>query len=244
MENPTNNTAHTSTPRPFGYWLRAVDRLLAREFETAFEAEGATRRDWRLLSLLDGDVVAPELSERLQRGGGKKLRGLVERGWLVETDGSWTVTDEGHAAKERLSEAATGIREKVAGAVSDEDIATTMATLEAVARELGWDPDERMPRGFGRRSFGPRHGFGPRPGFGPRGGRGFDAERGHGCRGDGAPDERRGHGQMDRGHAPAGPTGHGQRGHGRPGHTRRAGEHAFERGFDAGFSRGAASRDA
>ncbi len=52
--------------------------------------------------------------------------------------------------------------------VSDEDYATTMATLEKMARNLGWS-DEQRPfgpgRGFGRghrhpgglRGFGPRH---------------------------------------------------------------------------------------
>ena len=98
----TENTSPQNTPRPFGYWLRAADHLLARELETAFQAEGITRREGRLLRLLAGDVVSPELSERLQRHGGKKLRGLVERGWVAETDGTWTLTDEGRAVAARL----------------------------------------------------------------------------------------------------------------------------------------------
>ena len=61
--------------------------------------------------------------------------------------------------------------------ISDEDYATTMATLEAMARNLGWTEDDDAdfgPRG-GRRGFGP--GFGPAfgPGFGP----GFGPHRGH-----------------------------------------------------------------
>ena len=57
--------------------------------------------------------------------------------------------------------------------VSDEDYATTMATLEKMARNLGWTESDRHAgpgRGFGR---GPRHpgmarGFGPRhPGHRP-----------------------------------------------------------------------------
>ncbi len=77
-----------------------------------------------------------------------------------------------------------GVREKVAGAVSAEDFAMMTASLEAIARELGWDENARMPH-RGRRGFGPRHrGFGPGfgfapagegfgPGFGPAGLRGF-----------------------------------------------------------------------
>jgi len=52
--------------------------------------------------------------------------------------------------------------------VSDEDYATTMATLEKMARNLGWSEEQQDERpGFGR---GHRHGFGHhRPGhFGGR----------------------------------------------------------------------------
>ncbi len=52
--------------------------------------------------------------------------------------------------------------------VTDEDYATTMATLEKMARNLGWNEDQEMPgRGFG--PFGRGHrGHGPR-GFGGHG---------------------------------------------------------------------------
>ncbi|MBN9177480.1 MAG: hypothetical protein J0I43_08970 [Microbacterium sp.] len=239
------NSPDTTPARPFGYWLRAADRLLAREFASAFEQDGASRRDWRLLSLLAGDASSPALRARLEHRGGKKLRGLIERGWVAETDGAWTLTDEGRAAHARLAEAAGDIRARVSGAVSPEDFATTLASLEAIAIELGWNPDERMPRGpRGRRGFGPgRRGpafgpaFGPglRPGFGPGHHRGFgpDQSADGGCGGD--------H------HGHAGHAGHrGHRGghHGHHGHAGRAAETAYERGFDAGFQRGATTRDA
>ena len=53
--------------------------------------------------------------------------------------------------------------------VSDEDYATTMATLEKMARNLGWDEAQQHERGFGR-------------GFGPRGHRHPGMLRGHGPR--------------------------------------------------------------
>lgn len=216
MNTESITTEHT--PRPFGYWLRTVDRLLVREFESAFEAEGITRRDWRVLSVLAGDHTSPELLARIQRGGGKKVRPLVERGWVTESAGAWAITDEGRAAQARLAEIVAGIRGKIAGAVSSEDFATTQATLEAVARELGWDPAERMPRGRGhRRGFGPR-GVGRR-GFGVSG---HDGNFGR-------PHERRC--ETDR-------AGHREHGHGHPHHPhgRRGAEQAFERGFAAGFT--------
>lgn len=211
--------------RPLGYWLRIVDRLISREFAIALEAEGVSRRDWMLLNAVSGDVDAPGLLARLERRG-KRLRRLEERGWLVRGDGGWQLTDEGRAAKDRLAEIVEGVRTKVSGAVSPEDWATLTASLEAIARELGWDESEgmpRSPRGFGRRrGFARGHGFGP--GFGPgRFGHGF--HHGHEFRHRHSHGSHRGHG-FDADH-------HCAHGH--------AGDHAqdaYERGFDAGYARG------
>lgn len=65
--------------------------------------------------------------------------------------------------------------------ISDEDYATTMATLEQMARNLGWDETQPDERGFGR-GFGPGfgHGFGPHFGHGHHHHDGPHAHRGHG----------------------------------------------------------------
>jgi DNA-binding PadR family transcriptional regulator len=70
-----------------------------------------------------------------------------------------------------------------------------MASLEAIARELGWDESEPMP-GFGR-GFGRDFGRGFGPGFGP-GGPGFGGP-GFGGPGFGGPGGRGGHGGRGRG---------------------------------------------
>jgi hypothetical protein len=80
--------------------------------------------------------------------------------------------------KHRLTrEYRTGLGDAARDGVSDEDYATTMATLERMARNLGWTEDEHTDhhRGFGRRHFGPEHGRGH--GYGH--GRGFGHGRGH-----------------------------------------------------------------
>ncbi|WP_315105302.1 hypothetical protein [uncultured Microbacterium sp.] len=216
--NTTADSTSDNTSRPFGFWLKAVDRLMAQDFATAFAAEGATRRDWRLLNVVDGSVPARRPLNP------HKLHDLVDRGW-VEADGDgWALTDEGRAAKERLGATVDGIRAKVAGAVSDEDMATTLAALEKIARAFGWDEETPLPRkqrpGFG---FGPRGGFARRHGHGHGHGRGF----GHG---DGfGPGHGFGHGD---GFEPRHGFGHGdfepRRGFG-PGHGFGPGE-----GFDRG----------
>ncbi|MFJ4254407.1 hypothetical protein [Microbacterium sp. NPDC090003] len=264
-QNPENTT------RPFGYWLKAVDRLMAAEFASAFDREGdeVGRRDWRLLNVVDGTMPARRpLNEH-------KLHRLVERGWVVADGDGWTLTDDGRAAKDRLGAIVDGIRAKVADAVSEDELATTLASLEKIARAFGWDEETPLPRshrrGFGPRGrfgkhAGPRHGFGHRhgfgPGFGP--GRGFGPEHGFGQDADGERDFGHRHGfdprhgsghrhgfdprhgsgrDADCGHGSHGERGHGphahgdHRGHG-PHRAARLAQHAYERGFDAGFSRG------
>jgi hypothetical protein len=240
--------------RPIGYWLRAVDALISREFAAAFEGEGVTRRDWMLLNAVAGDVDVPGLAERLARKG-KRLRTLEDRGWVdQQVDGTWVLTDAGREAKERLGAIVDGVRARVAGAVSPDDFATTLTSLEAIARELGWDESMRMPRPgrrFGRgHGFGPGHGFGDGHGFGPGHGRGRGHGfgpghgHGHGCHGAHHAHAEHGH-YAHAGHGQYGDSGHGRSPYGHSGHGHHGAgrEQAYERGFDAGYARGVAERD-
>tara|TARA_R110002020_G_scaffold36045_1_gene108371 strand:- start:309 stop:1037 length:729 start_codon:yes stop_codon:yes gene_type:complete len=228
-QNNHDGDSHERPGLPLGYWLRAVDTMIGREFATALAHEDVDRRDWMLLNAVSGDGDVPGwLASRLHGRGGKRLRALADRGWVARTEDSWTLTDEGRAAKARLSGIVDGIRERVSGAVSPEEYATMTASLEAIARELGGDESERMPR-FGRHArpgFGPGRGFGPgfRPGFAPGFGAGFAPGFGPGF------GHRRGHhGSPEH----DGPHGRGEHRHGHRGE--RHAERAFERGFDAGF---------
>ena len=163
-EASAEHEASARAGRPFGFWLKLVDRRLSEEMGTLFAADGITRRDWRILNLLAGEVRDERLAERL-RAKPHALHRLVERGWI---DGMPPeVTDGGREARDRLEQQVSGLRERVAGAVSAEDFATTLRTLEAVARELGWDESQPLPRGHrgGRRGHGAWHG-GRRHGFG------------------------------------------------------------------------------
>lgn len=239
----TERNEQDATDRPIGYWLRAVDARITDAFASALHGEGVTRRDWMLLNVLSGDVDAPGFAERIARKG-KRLRGLEERGWVAEQgDGTWGLTDDGRAAKVRLAAIVEGIRERVAASVSPEDFATTVASLEAIARELGWDettPDPR--RGLGRR-FG--RGLGPRHGFGPD----HECGHGHGSEAHAGRDGWHRHHTHDGLAGHVGPENphhrHAHRGHSHdhPAHRHeerrgRRAEHAYERGFEAGFARG------
>lgn len=109
-------------------------------------------------------------------------------------------------------------RTRVSDAVPAEDLTTTMRTLETIAREFGWNEETPLPRRRGR-GFGRGHGRGY--------GNGYRAQ-GHDC--------AQGHkqGQEQRHEQRSGHT-HGPDKHGR---VARMAQQSFERGFDAGFSRG------
>ncbi|PCE15204.1 hypothetical protein AUC47_14660 [Microbacterium sp. SZ1] len=237
--NDSQNTEQTPD-RSLDYWLKAVDRLMAAQFDAAFADEHATRRDWRLLNVVDGTAPARRPLT------GHKLHDLVHRGWIVADGDGWALTHEGRDAKDRLGALVDGIRATVTDAVSPEDLATTLSSLESIARALGWDEETPLPRGRTHgRGFGRRHGFGPRHGFGRPFGRRHDFDPRHGFDRDFGPDAE--HGDRDcghRGHDRARRM-HGESeiaGHRYPGHpgarATRLAQHAFERGFDAGYTRG------
>ena len=132
--------------RPLGYWLRVVDARLTREFRTVFEADGLDRRDWMLLNAIAGTVDRGPVAARLERGG-RRLRALVDRGWVDGSPGSWTLTDEGRMAFERLTAKvadfrARVVRRRVAGRLRDH---------------------ARDPRGDRRRTRGGRRRLRPAP---------------------------------------------------------------------------------
>ncbi|GAA5195722.1 hypothetical protein [Microbacterium jejuense] len=188
MDDMNQNEESTDTPRaprPLGYWLRTVDGLITHAFAEALDAEGVSRRDWMLLNVLSGDVDAPGLAERIARKS-KRLRSLEDRGWVLEKgDGTWELTDLGRTEKERIGAIVDGIRSRVSGAIGDDAYAQLTGSLEAIARELGWDEATAAERGFGHPGFGRpgfgrppfgAPGFGPdfAPGFGQKFGAGFD----------------------------------------------------------------------
>lgn len=169
----TSPEAHSH--RSLAFWVKSVDVLVTRELEASLLEHGATRRDWRLLSVVARAADSEDLSERMRAKfarGGKRFHSLLQRGLVVRTDAGWKLTAEGRLMRERLNASVQDVRERVAGAVSSEDFDTTIASLEAMARELGWAE-------------------GLRPDYRARGGRRECRER-TGRRGKGESSERRG----------------------------------------------------
>lgn len=164
----SNDSQHTT--RPFGYWLRTVERLFTAELAAAFANEGMTRRDWHLLNA----VEAPTPPHRPLRG--RKLHYLIDREWITGGEGRWVLTEQGRDAKARLTAVVDGVQARITAAVSHEELSTTQRSLEQIAVALGWDENEPLPARRGHR-WGHPGGFGHRL-HGHRGPHGF--ERGFG----------------------------------------------------------------
>lgn len=82
-------------------------------------------------------------SERpTRRSTAEVLDALVERGWLTSDGGRFATTDEGSRMIADLGERISSVRATAGNGIPDADYATTVATLEAMARNLGWAPRE------------------------------------------------------------------------------------------------------
>jgi hypothetical protein len=148
-------------PRPIGYWLKLVDRLIDELFASTLEEHGVTRRQWQLLAVLSrGAATAAELSaavapflaradddshddsdsDRENDGDSvaEHLSELVESGWVAHSETGYQITERGTVAYTRLAEVVAVNRDAATRGVSAEDYATTVATLERVAGNLGW----------------------------------------------------------------------------------------------------------
>lgn len=137
-----------ASERPIGFWLRLVDRLIDERFASTLEEHGVTRRQWQLLNVLLrspatagelDEAVAPFLTEEGEAST-DSLGELLESGWVAGADDErYELTELGRDAFGRLADVVDATRELVAEGVADADYAATLATLERMARNLGWN---------------------------------------------------------------------------------------------------------
>ncbi len=140
-----------SDPRPIGFWLQLVDRLIEDRFATTLEEHGVTRRQWQLLNILSiRDATGAELNSEVapmrspaddpadSESVPEHLAELVDSGWVAETASGFGITDPGRVAFERLAAVVTTIRESTTDGITAEQYEQTLATLERMARNLGW----------------------------------------------------------------------------------------------------------
>ena len=148
------------TPRPIGFWLKLVDRMIDEQFASTLEEHGVTRRQWQLLNVLSREratveqldaAVAPFLSAQTETGAAMRavddpadasstehLAELIESTWVLHTSGSYELTERGTLAFERLAEVVATQRTVMTAGLSPDEYEATVASLGHMARNLGW----------------------------------------------------------------------------------------------------------
>jgi DNA-binding MarR family transcriptional regulator len=133
--------------RPIGVWLQLVDRLITEQFAATLDEHGVTRRQWQLLNVLQRGpasveqldaAVAPFLDPDATESSADHLSELIESGWVDATPSAYELTERGRVAFDRLSVVVQANREKAGEGLSADEYENTLATLEKLARNLGW----------------------------------------------------------------------------------------------------------
>ncbi|MDF2846572.1 MAG: MarR family transcriptional regulator [Oerskovia sp.] len=150
------SAGHAPGERPIGYWLKLVDRLIDQSFDDVFLRTGLTRRHWQVLNMIrDGvsdatavDSVLSPFAPAAGAGGSPgqaagvsaEISDLRTRGWVAQGGSGWEVTVAGQHAYHDLLDAVSITRERLAEGITREQYDRTIATLEQMARNLGWTP--------------------------------------------------------------------------------------------------------
>jgi len=136
-----------TAPRPLGYWLTTVDRLIDEQIADAVEAAGLTRPAWRVMSRLEHGSVRAEHAEDLLSpfvGGGagsvtEVLDGLVAEGLAERQADDFRLTAAGHARVAALQEGPVeAVIERATDGLSPEACDALLTGLRHIARNLGW----------------------------------------------------------------------------------------------------------
>lgn len=140
------------TIRPLGFWLKLVDSLIDEHFAATLDEHGVTRRQWQVLNMLARrpatereliNALAPYFASADEPPSvTEHLAELVESGWIAHEGEYYSITDRGSNSLQTLSELVEQIRERCGSDLSAEEYATTVASLERMALNLGWTSDE------------------------------------------------------------------------------------------------------
>jgi hypothetical protein len=137
--------------RPIGFWLKLVDRMVDERFASTLEEHGVTRRQWQLLSILSrgpatvdeldtaiAPFLAPPADDTEPDSSAENLGELIESGWVIAAGEGFAITERGSTAFTRLAEVVAANREIATEGVAASEYDAMVATLEQIARNLGW----------------------------------------------------------------------------------------------------------
>jgi DNA-binding MarR family transcriptional regulator len=140
--------AGMTAPRPLGYWVSAVDQLLDEQFERSAEESGLTRREWQIINRLRIGAVEEESLQAamapyldLEESLDDPLRRMMDDGLIEHQASEYRLTDRGADRVDEIQDQAVRrIRDHATDGLSQEDYEHLLASLERIARNLGWEP--------------------------------------------------------------------------------------------------------
>jgi hypothetical protein len=146
--SPNGRSDDRSGPRPIGFWLKLVDRLLDERLDATLHADRLTRRHWQVANVLrQGGIITasrvdselrPFLDDELPTTA-PLLGQLCDRGWAAADRDGFRLTDEGRTGLDRLQQSIADDRRAVSAGITEEQYGVTLAVLERMAHNLGWE---------------------------------------------------------------------------------------------------------
>ncbi|MFJ8623411.1 MarR family winged helix-turn-helix transcriptional regulator [Kitasatospora sp. NPDC093550] len=131
--------------RPFGYWLRHIDRAIEQRMARLFAADALSRRDWQVLNTVAcGPLSAAEVDATMAAFLGPeeptmrpRLDALAARGWArTGEDGEVALTEDGLAAHRRISGRVAELRTRITAGLTPEEFRTLTSLLQRTAAHL------------------------------------------------------------------------------------------------------------
>lgn len=134
-----------TTPKPFGYWLKHIDKGLEENFAALLATEGLLRRHWQILNTLSGgpldasalDVALSPFLNAQDPTAAPYLGALLDRGWVVLGETSaYTLTPAGVDVHASLFERIQVLRNASIEGLSGDEYRTLMDLLQRVAAQV------------------------------------------------------------------------------------------------------------
>jgi len=134
-----------ANPRPIGYWLKHLDRLIEDTFSRTLAEQGLTRRHWQVLNTLAQDPASPaELTRALepflrddQAGQAAVVADLIRRDWVSPgQDGRLRLTGHGRTAHQKTQGQVRRTRELMLHGIGGGEYTAAIDILSKMAANL------------------------------------------------------------------------------------------------------------
>lgn len=131
--------------RPIGYLIKLLDGLIETDLNGTVVHYGIDRRQWQVLNLLKaGPMTVSDIAVQLgpflaaEVDASDVVDTLVRAGWARGTTQAFELTQAGSDLLHRAGTDVSVARSRVSEGISRDDYQTTVDTLEAMCRNLGW----------------------------------------------------------------------------------------------------------